>query len=317
MIICSFAYCIHCIAFSQYVYKEHNNRADMYFIKFIQSDEEYKGDLSEMEDEVDSDFQIDEGDEPDREQEEDGPRRKSRVVTKEPVKVVGQKPKQRKLACHMHIRFVSQQLTYLRLQERQVVPRRRKGTRHERPLTQAELLAEAKVTAQTNLRSLENYERLEADKKRQVHMKRQCVGSVIRYHSVLIPLVSDVTFKEENVDVEGYLHLTFIVFQWVYPGKCSRTYIIFSDDESFQRFFPQSPPPQIPVQEICPVTHKPALYRDPITDIPFANVQAFRIIWKAYKKYVVAHGLPCTGTATPADTISKNLRQKVIIKQGM
>ncbi|KAL0171859.1 hypothetical protein M9458_032170, partial [Cirrhinus mrigala] len=91
-------------------------------------------------------------------------------------------------------------LTYLRLQERQVAPRRRKGTRHERPLTQAELLAEAKVTAEINLRSLENYERLEADKKRQVHMKRQCVGSVIRYHSVLMPLVSDVTLKEENVD---------------------------------------------------------------------------------------------------------------------
>uniref|UniRef100_A0A8C1Y8R8 Vacuolar protein sorting-associated protein 72 homolog n=1 Tax=Cyprinus carpio TaxID=7962 RepID=A0A8C1Y8R8_CYPCA len=326
MIICSFAYCIHCIAFSQYVYKEHNNRADMNQVMKNCG----KGDLSETEDEVDSDFETDEGDEPDREQEEDGPRRKSRVVTKEPVKVVGQKPKQRKLACHMHIRFVSQQLTYLRLQERQVVPRRRKGTRHERPLTQAELLSETKVTAQTNLRSLgkelitDNCKLFCADKKRQVHMKRQCVGSVIRYHSVLIPLVSDVTFKEENVDVEGYLHLvphlflnTFIVFQWVYPGKCSRTYIIFSDDESFQRFFPQSPPPQIPVQEICPVTHKPALYRDPITDIPFANVQAFRIIWKAYKKYVVAHGLPCTGTATPADTIAKNLRQKVIIKQGM
>lgn len=45
-------------------------------------DEEYKGDLSETEDEVDSDFDIDEGDEPDSEQEEDGPRRKSRVVTK-------------------------------------------------------------------------------------------------------------------------------------------------------------------------------------------------------------------------------------------
>jgi len=51
---------------------------------FVQEsgDEEYKGDLSETEDEVDSDFDIDEGDEPDSEQEEDGPRRKSRVVTK-------------------------------------------------------------------------------------------------------------------------------------------------------------------------------------------------------------------------------------------
>ncbi len=101
------------------------------------------------------------------------------------------------------------------------------------------------------------------------------------------------------------------------PAKCSRTYVTFSDDESFQRFFPQSSPPRVPVQEICPVTHKPALYRDPITDIPYANVQAFRIIREAYKKYVAAHGLPSTGTATPADTTAKNLRQKIIIKQGM
>ncbi|KTG44414.1 hypothetical protein cypCar_00002521 [Cyprinus carpio] len=343
-------------------------------------DEEYKGDLSETEDEVDSDFDIDEGDEPDSEQEEDGPRRKSRVVTKaykEPVKVVRQKPKQRKLAelprrtvktkinkynppelqedINKNRKSVRQsttehtRLTYLRLQERQVAPRRRKGTRHERPLTQAELLAEAKVTAQINLRSLENYERLEADKKRQVHMKRQCVGSVIRYHSVLMPLVSDVTLKEENVDVEGLdqdaqqnpgphpsqalsqSESTLTAPPSVFssntaavnpslssgPAKCSRTYITFSDDESLQRFFPQSPPPRIPVQEICPVTHKPALYRDPITDIPYANVQAFRIIREAYKKYVAAHGLPSTGTATPADTTAKNLRQKIIIKQGM
>lgn len=103
----------------------------------------------------------------------------------------------------------------------------------------------------------------------------------------------------------------------VNPAKCSRTYITFSDDESFLRFFPQSPAPRIPAQEVCPVTHKPALYRDPITDIPYANVQAFRIIREAYKKYVTAHGLPCTGTATPADTTAKNLRQKIIIKQGM
>lgn len=54
----------------------------------------------------------------------------------------------------------------------------------------------------------ENYERLEADKKKQVHKKHQCVGPVIRYHSVLMPLVSDPSFKEENVDVEGYGFVT-------------------------------------------------------------------------------------------------------------
>lgn len=45
-------------------------------------DDEYRGDHSDTEDEVDSDFDIDEGDEPDSDQEDDAPRRKSRVVTK-------------------------------------------------------------------------------------------------------------------------------------------------------------------------------------------------------------------------------------------
>lgn len=45
-------------------------------------DDEYHGEHSDTEDEVDSDFDIDEGDEPDSDHEEDAPRRKSRVVTK-------------------------------------------------------------------------------------------------------------------------------------------------------------------------------------------------------------------------------------------
>lgn len=45
-------------------------------------DDEYHGEHSDTEDEVDSDFDIDEGDEPDSDQEEDAPRRKGRVVTK-------------------------------------------------------------------------------------------------------------------------------------------------------------------------------------------------------------------------------------------
>lgn len=53
-------------------------------LAFLQEsgDDEYHGEHSDTEDEVDSDFDIDEGDEPDSDQEEDAPRRKSRVVTK-------------------------------------------------------------------------------------------------------------------------------------------------------------------------------------------------------------------------------------------
>lgn len=88
--------------------------------------------------------------------------------------------------------------------------------------------------------------------------------------------------------------------------------------------------PQLPVQEVCPVTHKPALYRDPVTDIPYANARAFRIIREAYRKYVAAHGFPITevaGTgsgatnsggdtsATSASAASKGMYQKTLVKQ--
>lgn len=51
--------------------------------------------------------------------------------------------------------------TFLRLQERQVQSKRKKGgPNYERPLTQEELLEEAKITEEINLRSLGEWERL-------------------------------------------------------------------------------------------------------------------------------------------------------------
>ncbi|KAI6073084.1 Transcription factor-like 1 [Aix galericulata] len=219
--------------------------------------------------------------------------------------------------------------TFLRIQERQVQSKRKKGgPNYDRPLTQEELLEEAKITEEINLRSLENYERLEADKKKQVQKKRKCVGPVIRYWSVTMPLITELG-KEENVDVEG---LDQDLQQAeaapaaapASAGKCSRTFISFTDDETFERFFPKAKPPRLPVREICPVTHKPAVYRDPITDIPYSNIRAFKIIREAYKKYITAHGLPSAaastalGAAPPGpDPSVRATRQKIIIKQSV
>ncbi|XP_043936455.1 vacuolar protein sorting-associated protein 72 homolog [Protopterus annectens] len=324
-------------------------------------DDEYKGDHSESEDEVDSDFDIDEGDEPDSDQEEDEPKRIRRVVTKaykEPIKNLRPPPKPRKPATPASSsekqksnraessevqddlgetrKTVRQsttehtRLTFLRVQERQVQSRRRKGPLSDRPLTQEELLEEAKMTEELNLRSLENYERLEADKKKQVQKKRKCEGSIIRYCSTTMPLITEITLKEENVDVEGLdqeVQQTSEVPQTTQNalGKCSRSFITFSDDETFERLFPKSKILRAPVKEICPVTHKPARYRDPITDIPYSNIRAFKIIREAYKKYVTAHGLPnagitaaTSGTGTSqTDPSSRGQRQKIIIKQSV
>nr|XP_033778981.1 vacuolar protein sorting-associated protein 72 homolog [Geotrypetes seraphini] len=324
-------------------------------------DDEYKGDRSESEDEVDSDFDIDEGDEPTSDQEEEGSKRKHRVVTKaykEPLKILKPKPRPKKTDTPVtrapkvrqekvmprepqedvgdSRKYMRQSTTehtrqtFLRVQERQEQSRRRKGPHlDDRPLTQEELLEEAKITEEINIRSLENYERLEADKKKQVHKKRKCVGPTIRYCSVTMPLITEVNLKEENVDVEGLdlemqhgaeASQTAVV---VPTGKCSRTFLTFSDDETFERFFPKPKPVRVPVREICPVTHKPAQYRDPITDIPYSSIRAFKIIREAYKKYITAHGLPNAaiaaalgGGSTLSDPIPRP-RQKIIIKQSM
>ncbi|NXQ27581.1 VPS72 protein, partial [Alaudala cheleensis] len=145
-------------------------------------DDEYRGEHSDSDDEVDSDFDIDEGDEPGSEQDEAEPRRRRRVLTKayrEPLKSlrakkaegprggsqrsrevksvplelqedVGDSRKHMRQSTTEHTRQ-----TFLRLQERQVQSKRKKGgTSYERPLTQEELLEEAKITEEINLRSL-------------------------------------------------------------------------------------------------------------------------------------------------------------------
>ncbi|NXA00385.1 VPS72 protein, partial [Nesospiza acunhae] len=192
-------------------------------------DDEYRGDHSDSDDEVDSDFDIDEGDEPGSEQDEAEPRRRRRVLTKayrEPLKSLrakkaegprggSQRSREVKSAplelqedggdSRKHMRQSTTEhtrQTFLRLQERQVQSKRKKGgTSYERPLTQEELLEEAKITEEINLRSLENYERLEADKKKQVQKKRKIVGPVIRYWSLTMPLLPEP--RDDPVDVEG------------------------------------------------------------------------------------------------------------------
>uniref|UniRef100_S4RYS6 Vacuolar protein sorting-associated protein 72 homolog n=1 Tax=Petromyzon marinus TaxID=7757 RepID=S4RYS6_PETMA len=304
-------------------------------------DDEFKSDVSASEDEVDSDFDIDEGDEPASDHEEDdAPKKKRRVVTKaykEPVKVnkPTSKSKTRKSSDdrgrmrRKNARLVNQgsmdlkhtarkamrhstaectRQTYLRVKEREELPKRQRKRQYEESgrVSQQQLLAEAKITEELNLRSLENYERLEADKKKQVLKKHHYTGPVIRYHSLTMPLITELPIKEENVDVEGLdqeSQPTAESAQVTSSGKCSRNFITFTDEETFNQIFAKPKVPlRVPVREICPVTHKPALYRDPITDIPYANPRAFKIIREAYRTYVATHGMPASSSQSGAGT---------------
>uniref|UniRef100_A0A2K6UQ81 Vacuolar protein sorting-associated protein 72 homolog n=1 Tax=Saimiri boliviensis boliviensis TaxID=39432 RepID=A0A2K6UQ81_SAIBB len=194
--------------------------------------------------------------------------------------------------------------TFLRVQERQGQSRRRKGPHCERPLTQEELLREAKITEELNLRSLG--QSVVSEK-----VGRGAEGTS-RGQGGLdpAPSVSALTPHAGTGPVNS-------------PARCSRTFITFSDDATFEEWFPQGRPPKVPVREVCPVTHRPALYRDPVTDIPYATARAFKIIREAYKKYITAHGLPPTASALgpgppPPEPLPgsgpRALRQKIIIK---
>jgi vacuolar protein sorting-associated protein 72 len=68
------------------------------------------------------------------------------------------------------------------------------------------------------------------------------------------------------------------------PGEnCSRTFITFTDDSTYNEIFPPSRR-RIPQRHLCPITRLPAKYWDPITNTPYATLQAFRLIREAYAK---------------------------------
>ncbi|NXI06932.1 VPS72 protein, partial [Irena cyanogastra] len=312
-------------------------------------DDEYRGEHSDSDDEVDSDFDIDEGDEPGSEQDEAEPRRRRRVLTKayrEPLKSLRAKKAEGPRGASQRSREVKS--VPLELQEdvgdsecgvgiagngvlwTEFLLLQGLGTRSERALgdpswewdAMGELLVLQGLGSgsqgSVGAPDWENYERLEADKKKQVQKKRKIVGPVIRYWSLTMPLLPE-PGRDDPVDVEGLdpeSHAAAAAAAPPSPGKCSRTFISFSDDATFERCFPRGKAPRLPARELCPVTHKPALYRDPITDIPYSNARAFRIIREAYRKYVTAHGLP-SAAAMAESPGARPGRQKIVIKQSV
>lgn len=63
--------------------------------------------------------------------------------------------------------------------------------------------------------------------------------------------------------------------------KCERTFITFTDERIVKDCFTQRKH-KPPVHQFCPVTRLPAKYFDPVTQTPYATLQAFKIIREAY-----------------------------------
>ena len=60
-----------------------------------------------------------------------------------------------------------------------------------------------------------------------------------------------------------------------------RTFLTFSDHSAYRDAFPLQQR-RLTQNRVCPITRLPAKYFDPVTQHPYANLQAFRILRETY-----------------------------------
>lgn len=152
--------------------------------------------------------------------------------------------------------------------------KKKKIVTHYENLTQEQLLAEAMKTEIINAKSLECYKRLELERKKTKFVKNTYSGPIIRYHSVTMPLIEEIPSQNpENLKSK----------------KCSRNFVTFTDDKALKTFFPKQKPKLI-TKTPCPITRLRAKYFDPVTQIHYANLQAFRVLREAYYQQLELKG---------------------------
>lgn len=167
--------------------------------------------------------------------------------------------------------------------------------------TQEELLEEAIQTEKENILSLEKFRRMELEKKKVRPTKGTTyVGPIIRYQSVSMPVVQDEQkVKETPEEHEAAKRTTrrsrmaaSDAAKAAEKQRCERTFISFNDDinnKVFDSFFPSNPRKRRRDQR-CPVTGLPAKYFDPVTQLPYHNIMAFKILRESYYQMVETKG---------------------------
>lgn len=267
----------------------------------VSGDEEFDENDEEDVDVVDSDFSNSETDEV-IDQDDDEPKRKKKKVFIKPYRQPNPEdsipkekatPKPKEKTPREGLRKSTRTLTVSKAEElkqrqyeekekrsKQKQPIKPKAPPGMRRLTQEELLAEAKITEEHNSASLAAYQRLEADRKKTKIQKVTFKGPIIRYCSLSMPVLEihepivrvDENDKDEEDTKPNYD-----------PAKrCSRNFLIFTEPKNFpEEYFPVKKV-KAPQRKYCPVTGLPARYRDPLTGLPFSNVQAFRYIRERY-----------------------------------
>ncbi|KAK9875066.1 hypothetical protein WA026_005866 [Henosepilachna vigintioctopunctata] len=270
-----------------------------------ESDREYEAE-EEGEDVVDSDFSIDENDEPVSDNEEEGGKKKRRLVTKaykEPVpsqnkqkskisKATTSKSKvlqpsseyyERKSIRKSTAAKSAATLQRLKVRTLELKKKPKKAKEEEWIPTQEELLEEAKITEVENIKSLEKYQKLESEKKTKRITKKVNTGPVIEYRSMRMPLIEELDVENNDIKLETVENEKFY----------ERSFLTFSNDphdEVFRKYFKIRKPLKRLKNVKCTVSGQNAKYIDPVTCIPYYNSACFKIIRSAYYQQLEAHG---------------------------
>uniref|UniRef100_A0A1B0DH94 Vacuolar protein sorting-associated protein 72 homolog n=1 Tax=Phlebotomus papatasi TaxID=29031 RepID=A0A1B0DH94_PHLPP len=299
----------------------------------------------EEEDVVDSDFSIDENDEPVSEEEEEKRTRKRRgVVTKaykEPVKkppaakdkkspgkAAAKKVQKPKISSNRHPKFTvidsgrksfrrSTALKTAATQHR--LKQMNEAKKHKKVVvkteewipTQEELLEEAMETEKENIKSLEKYQKMELEKKKTRPTKRVFTGPMIKYHSMSMPLIEELSTSIDTTGIKTEEDAGEVDISVKFKSKrktansraaaktgprVERTFITFENDidnKVFEKYFPQARKKRTEHRSrICPITHLPARYFDPVTKLPYRNLAAFKIIREGYYRQLEEKGNP-------------------------
>lgn len=274
---------------------------------------------------VDSDFSIDENDEPISDHDEDAPKRRKKVVTrsyKEPSKVpkkpttpkkkIFKSPKKslEKRSASSDAKKSLRRSTAAKSAATQHTLKARHEAERMKPKvakkvepmpSQEELLEEAAQTEKENILSLEKFRRMELEKKKVRPSKGTTyVGPIIRYHSMSMPVIQDEQKVKEVVEDHEETKRTTRrsrmaasdALKAAEKQRCERTFITFDNDinnKVFDSLFPSNPK-RTRRDQLCAVTRLPAKYFDPVTQLPYHNIMAFKILRESYYQMLEVKG---------------------------
>lgn len=168
------------------------------------------------------------------------------------------------------------------------------------------------------MQSLEKYHQLELEKKKTRIVKKAPTGPIIRYLSTSMPLIEELNPETERINVEEdeikeenpLVEATSAASTGDNKQCCERTFITFSNSSLLEANFSRK---KVTAHQknFCPITRSVFLaapsikkcsssiiflfrlrakYFDPVTQLPFSTVQAFRILREAYCQQLEVKG---------------------------